>query len=41
MSVAAAQEALRALIWDDLLISLQEEHHGESVIAELERLRVA
>jgi hypothetical protein len=41
MSVAAAQEALRGLIWDDLLTSLKEKRYGESVIAELERLRVA
>ena len=41
MSVAAAQEALRGLIWDDLLTSLKETRHGESVIEELERLRVA
>jgi hypothetical protein len=41
VSVAAAQEALRGLIWDDWLTSLKETRHGESVIAELERLRVA
>jgi hypothetical protein len=41
MSFAAAQEVLRGLIWDDLLTSLKEKRHSESVIAELERLRVA
>jgi hypothetical protein len=41
MSVAAAQEALRGLIWDDVLTSLKETRPGESVIEELERLRVA
>jgi hypothetical protein len=29
------------LLWDDLLAYLQETHHGESVLLELERLRVA
>jgi hypothetical protein len=32
MSVAAAQEALRGLIWDDLLTFLKETRPGESVI---------
>jgi hypothetical protein len=41
MSVAMAQEALRALVWDDMVAYLKEQHHGEAVIAELERLRVA
>jgi hypothetical protein len=29
------------LIWDDLLLSLKHKNHGESVLQELERLRVA
>jgi len=41
MSVTAAQEALRSLVWDDLVTFLQEKHHGEAVLAELEHLRVA
>jgi hypothetical protein len=41
MSVTAAQEALRSLVWDDLVTYLQEKHHGEAVLAELEHLRVA
>jgi SRSO17 transposase len=40
-SVATAQEALRALVWDDFVADLKERYHGEAVIAELERLRVA
>jgi hypothetical protein len=40
-SVGAAQEALRCLIWHDLVAYLQERHHDASVLAELERLRVA
>ena len=41
MSVTTAQEALRSLVWDDLVTYLQEKHHGEAVLAELEHLRVA
>jgi hypothetical protein len=41
MSVATAQEALRCLLWDDLVAYLKEKYHGEAVITELERLRVA
>ncbi|HXH13112.1 MAG TPA: transposase [Alphaproteobacteria bacterium] len=41
MSVATAQEPLRGLIWDDLVIYLKEQGHEKSVLAELERLRVA
>jgi SRSO17 transposase len=41
MSVAAAQDKLRGLVWDDLIAYLTEKSHGESVIAELERLRIA
>jgi hypothetical protein len=40
-ATATAQDQLRALIWKDLLAYLQENHHGQSVIEELERLRVA
>ena len=41
MSVATAQEALRCVLWDDLVAYLKEKHRGEAVLAELERLRVA
>jgi SRSO17 transposase len=41
MSVAAAQDELRRLIWDDLLVYLKEHSRGETVIQALERLRVA
>jgi hypothetical protein len=40
-STAATQEQLRKLLWDDLMGYLREKGHGESVLAELERLRVA
>jgi hypothetical protein len=40
-SVGAAQEALRCLIWHDLVADLKEQNHGASVLTELERLRVA
>jgi hypothetical protein len=38
---AAAQDQLRCLIWHDLVAYLQDNHQDESVLAELERLRVA
>lgn len=41
LSTAAAQDQLRSLVWDDLVAYLKEESHGESIIEELERLRVA
>jgi len=41
MSVATAQEALRGVLWDDLVAYRKETHRGEAVLAELERLRVA
>jgi hypothetical protein len=41
LSVTAAQEALRSLVWDDLVTSLQEKHRGEAVLAALAHLRVA
>jgi SRSO17 transposase len=40
-STAAVQDHLRGLIWDDLVNYLQEKHPNESVLMELERLRVA
>lgn len=40
-STTAAQDQLRGLLWDDLVAHLKEKHHGEAVLAELERLRVA
>jgi hypothetical protein len=41
LSTVAAQEQLRGLIWEDLVTYLKEQCHEESVLAELERLRVA
>jgi DDE superfamily endonuclease len=41
LSVAAAQDTLRRLLWDDLVAYLKEKHHGEVILAELEHLRVA
>jgi DDE family transposase len=41
MSGATAQEALRGLLWDDLVTHLREQYHGKAVLAELARLRVA
>jgi hypothetical protein len=40
-STAKAQDQLRGLLWGDLIIYLQKKRHGQSVIEELERLRVA
>jgi SRSO17 transposase len=40
-STAAAQDQLRGLIWDDMVACLKEECDETSVLAELERLRVA
>jgi SRSO17 transposase len=40
-STAAAQEQLRCLIWDDIIVYLKEKNHGESILTALERLRVA
>jgi SRSO17 transposase len=40
-STAAAQDQLRGLLWEDLITYLKEQHQGETVLAELERLRVA
>jgi SRSO17 transposase len=41
LATAAAQDQLRCVIWDDLLTYLKEDCHSESILAELERLRVA
>lgn len=41
ISTAAAQDQLRRLLWEDLITYLHEEHPGQPVIQELERLRVA
>jgi hypothetical protein len=41
LSTAAAQDQLRGLLWEDLMTDLKEERHGQPVIEELERLRVA
>jgi hypothetical protein len=40
-STAAAQEQRRCLMWDDIIVSLKEKHHGEFMLTALERLRVA
>lgn len=40
-STAVTQDQLRRLVWDDVMASLKEKHHDASVLAELERLRVA
>jgi hypothetical protein len=40
-SPAAAQDQLRGLLWEDLLTYLSEQPHGQPLIEELERLRVA
>jgi hypothetical protein len=41
LSTAAAHEELRWLIWDDLIASVKEQSHGDSVITQLKRLCVA
>ncbi len=41
LSTAAAQDQLRDLLWEDLITYLKEKRHGQPVIEELERLRVA
>ena len=41
LSTAAAQDQLRGLLWEDLITDLKEKPHGQPVIDELERLRVA
>jgi hypothetical protein len=41
VSTATAQEQLRSLLWEDRIAYLTEERHGQPVLEELERLRVA
>jgi hypothetical protein len=41
ISTAAAQDQLRTLLWEDLITYLKEECPSQSVLQELERLRVA
>ena len=41
LSTAAAQDQLRGLLWEDRITYLKEQPHGQPVIDELERLRVA
>jgi hypothetical protein len=41
LSTATAQDQLRRLLWEDLMTYLKEGRHDQSVIEELERLRVA
>ena len=41
LSTAAVQDQLRRLLWEDLITYLKAERHDQSVIEELERLRVA
>jgi hypothetical protein len=41
LSTATAQDQLRRLLWEDLMTYLKEGRHGQSVLEELERLRVA
>jgi SRSO17 transposase len=41
LATATAQDQLRRLLWEDLVTYLNEGRHGQSVLEELERLRVA
>jgi SRSO17 transposase len=41
LSTAAAQDQLREVLWEDLMVYLKEQCHEKSILAELERLRVA
>ena len=41
IAIAAAQDQLRSLLWEDLLTYLQEDCPDQPVIEKLERLRVA
>jgi hypothetical protein len=41
LSTAAAQDQLRAVLWEDLMAYLKEPCHETSILAKLERLRVA
>jgi SRSO17 transposase len=40
-SIAIAQNDLRCLVWDDLVVYPQKKHPDEFVLMELERLRIA
>jgi hypothetical protein len=41
LSIAAAQNQLREVLWEDLMVYLKEQCPEKSILAELERLRVA
>jgi hypothetical protein len=41
LSTAATQDQLRGMLWEDLMADLKEQCHEQSILAELERLRVA
>jgi SRSO17 transposase len=41
LSTATAQDQLREVLWEDLMVYLKEQCHEQSILAELERLRVA
>jgi DDE superfamily endonuclease len=41
LSTAAAQDQLRGLLWEDLITYMKEKPHGQPVLDELARLRVA
>jgi len=41
LSTAAAQDQLRGVLWEDLMAYLKEQYPEKSILAELERLRVA
>jgi hypothetical protein len=41
LSTAAAQDQLREVVWEDWMVYLKEQCHEKSILAELERLRVA
>jgi hypothetical protein len=41
LSTAAAQDQLRGVLWEDLITDVREKRHGQPVIEELERLRIA
>jgi len=41
LSTAAAQDQLRGVLWEDLMAYLKEQCPEQSILAELERLRVA
>jgi hypothetical protein len=41
LSTAAAQDQLREVLWENLMVYLKEQCHEQSILAELERLRVA